>query len=130
MMSLLIPGQQCPGKDFDVFLEPLIDEQEFSKGVPTFDALSGKKFGLHGVVIWCIYDYPGLGTLSGRVTRGYYACVRCDKNPCSRKIRNKICYIGHCRFLARDHSWRKKKDFDGQIKTLDTPEEFSIEELM
>jgi hypothetical protein len=90
MTSLLIPGQQCPRKDFDVFLEPLIDEQEFSKGVPTFDALSGKKFGLHGVVIWCIYDYPGLGTLS----------------------------------------WRKKKDFDGQIKTLDTPEEFSIEELM
>jgi hypothetical protein len=114
-----------------VFLEPLIDElQELWKGVPTFDALSGKKFGLHAVVIWCIHDYPGLGTLLARVTRGYYACVSCDKNPCSRKIRNKVCYIGHHRFLARDHLWRKRKDFDGQIETLDTPEEFSIEELM
>jgi hypothetical protein len=25
-MSLLIPGSKCPGKDFDVFLEPLIEE--------------------------------------------------------------------------------------------------------
>jgi hypothetical protein len=55
--------------------------------------------------------------------------VRCDKNPCSRRIRNKICYIGHRHFLARDHPWRKKKDFDGQIEKLDTPEEFSTDEL-
>ena len=26
MMCLLIPRKECPGKDFDVFLEPLIDE--------------------------------------------------------------------------------------------------------
>src|SRR6266540_1039098 len=131
MMGLLIPGRECPGKDFDVFLEPLIEElQELWKGVPTFDALSGKKFALHAAVIWCIHDYPALSTLSGRVTRGYYACVRRDKNPCSRRIRNKICYIGHRRFLARDHPWRKKKDFDGQIEKLDAPEEFSTDELM
>jgi hypothetical protein len=131
MMSLLIPGRQCPGKNFDVFLEPLIEElQDFWKGVLTFDAFSGKKFDLHSTVIWCIHDYPGLGTLSGRVTRGYYACVHCDKKPCSRKIRNKICYIGHHRFLARDYTWRKKKDFDGQIEKLDALEEISTDELM
>jgi hypothetical protein len=131
MMCLLIPGRECPGKDFDIFLEPLIEElQELWKGVPTFDALSGKGFHLHAAVIWCIHDYPALSTLSGRVTRGYYACVRCDKYPCSRRIRNKICYIGHRRFLAMDHPWRKKKDFDGQIEKLGRPEEFSTDELM
>jgi hypothetical protein len=26
MMALLIPGPTCPGKDFDVFLEPLIED--------------------------------------------------------------------------------------------------------
>ena len=69
MMCLLIPGPECPGKDFDVFLEPLVDELlELWSGVPTIDALSGKQFDRHAAVIWCIYDYPALSTLSGRVT--------------------------------------------------------------
>lgn len=110
IMGLLIPGRESPGKVIDVFLEPLVEELlELWKGVSTFDAITGKKFDLHAAVIWCIHDYPALSTLSGRVTRGYYACVHCDKNPCSKRIRNKICYIGHRRFLDRDHSWRKSK---------------------
>ncbi|XP_039818516.1 uncharacterized protein LOC120681025 [Panicum virgatum] len=131
MMSLLIPGPECPGKDFDVFLEPLVEELlTLWAGLETKDAFSGKEFKLHAAVIWCIHDYPALSTLSGRVTKGYYACVRCDKNPCSRRIRNKICYIGHRRFLPRDHPWRTKKYFDGQTEKRDKPEEFSIDELM
>ncbi|XP_022683065.1 uncharacterized protein LOC111257556 [Setaria italica] len=91
IMGLLIPGPLCPGTDFDVFLEPLIEELlDLWKGIPTLDALTDKSFDLHAAVIWCIHDYPALSTLSGRVTRGYYACVRCDKDPCSRRIRNKI----------------------------------------
>ena len=130
MMCLLIPGKECPGKDFDVFLEPLIDElQNLWSGVPTLDALTGKQFDLHAAVIWCIHDYPALSTLSGRVTRGYYACVHCDKNPCSRRIRNKICYIGHRRFLPMDHPWRKHKIFDGTHEKRDKPEAFSMDEL-
>ena len=81
-----------------------------------FDASNGKKFDLHAAVIWCIHDYPALSTLSGRVTGGYYACVRCDKNPCSKRLRSKICYIGHRRFLPMEHPWRRKKYFDGQIE--------------
>ncbi|XP_039775588.1 uncharacterized protein LOC120643130 [Panicum virgatum] len=131
MMSLLIPGPECPGKDFDVFLEPLVEELlTLWAGLETKDAFSGKEFKLHAAVIWCIHDYPALSTLSGRVTKGYYACVRCDKNPCSRRIRNKICYIGHRRFLPRDHPWRTKKYFDGQTEKRDKPEEFSIDEMM
>ena len=74
--------------------------------------------------------YPGLSTLSGRVTRGYYACVHCDKDPCSKRIRNKICYIGHRRWLPHDHPWRKKKDYDGQIEKREKPHQFSTNELM
>ncbi|XP_044383493.1 uncharacterized protein [Triticum aestivum] len=95
MIALLIPGRNSPGKDFDLFLEPLVEELlELWKGVSTYDALSEKKFNLRAVVLWCIHDYPGLSTLSGRVTSGYYACLHCDKDPCSQGIRNKICYIG------------------------------------
>jgi len=81
MMGLLIPGPTCPGKDMDLFLQPLIEELlDLWKGVPTYDALTRKSFDLHAAVIWCIHDYPALSTLSGRIARGYYACVRCDKN--------------------------------------------------
>jgi hypothetical protein len=65
-MDLLIPGPRCPGKDFDLFLEPLIDELvELWKGVSTYDAITGKKFDLRAAVLWCIHDYPALATLSG-----------------------------------------------------------------
>jgi len=131
MMCLLIPGPACPGKDMDLFLQPLVEELlNLWSGVPTLDALTGKEFDLHAVVIWCIHDYPALSTLLGRITRGYYACVRCDKNPCSKRLRNKICYIGHRRFLPADHIWRRKKDFDGQTEERAQPEEFTQDELM
>jgi hypothetical protein len=131
IMGLLIPGRECPGKDIDFFMEPLVDELlDLWKGVPTLDALSGKKFNLHAAVIWCIHDYPALSTLSGRVTRGYYACVHCDKNPCSKRIRNKICYTVHRRFLPRNHSWRRSKLFDGTVEKHDKREKFTTDELI
>ena len=38
MMALLIPGPKSLGKDFDVFLEPLIEDLlDLWKGVPTYD---------------------------------------------------------------------------------------------
>jgi hypothetical protein len=104
--SLLIPGTRCPGNDFDVFLEPLIEELlELWKGVSTYDACTGRKFDLRAVVLWCIHDYPALSTLSGRITKGYYACIYYDKDPLSRAIRNKLCYIRHRRYLPKTHAW-------------------------
>jgi hypothetical protein len=42
MMALLIPGPTCPGKDFDVFLEPLIEDLlDLWKGVRITDARTG-----------------------------------------------------------------------------------------
>ena len=104
-MALLILGPKSPGKDFDLFMEPLVEElQQLRKGVLTRDLYSSPPadFFLRAVIIWCIHDYPALGTMSGRTTHGYNACVRCDKNPLSYAILSKICYIGHRRFLAKD----------------------------
>ena len=104
-MSLLIPGPRSAGKDFDLFLESLIEELlELWKGVSTLDAITGNKFDLRAAVLWCIHDYPALGMLSGRTTKGYYACIHCDKDPLSRGIRSKICFIGHRRYLKRTHA--------------------------
>jgi hypothetical protein len=130
MMALLIPGPKSPGKDFDVFMEPLIEELLLLwKGVLTYDALSPVKFALRAAIIWCIHDFPALHTLSGRITAGYQACVRCDKDPCSKRIRNKICFIGHRRFLPPNHRWRRSKEFNGETEPREKPAEFTKEEL-
>ena len=40
ILSLLIPGPRSPGNDFDVYLQPLIDELKllWNSGVETYDA--------------------------------------------------------------------------------------------
>ena len=130
-MALLIPGPKSPGKDFDLFLEPLIEELlELWEGVSTLDACTGRKFDLRATVLWCIHDFPALGTLSGRTTKGYYACIYCDKDPLSRAIRNKLCYIGHRRYLPMKHKWRRSLAFDGKHEKKDQPSKFTLEEVM
>jgi hypothetical protein len=96
MMALLIPGPKSPGKDFDLFLEHVIEDLlDLWKGVPTYDAITGKTFSLHAAVLWCIHDYLALSTLPGRTTKGYFACIHYDKHPLSYGLRIKIGYFGH-----------------------------------
>ena len=40
MLSLLIPSRNSPGKDMDVYLEPLVDDliSMFEEGIRTYDA--------------------------------------------------------------------------------------------
>jgi hypothetical protein len=131
MMALLIPGPRSPGKAFDVFLQPLVEDLlELWSGVDTLDATTGKDFKLRAAVLWCIHDYPALSTLSGRTTSGYFACLHCDKNPLSYKIRSKLCYIGHCRFLPKGHRLRKASDFNSLHDTSAKPGTFTEEELL
>ena len=130
MMALLIPGPKSPGKHFDVFLQPLVEELlELWEGVRTYDALSGKMFDLHAAVLWCIHDYPALSTLSGRTTRGYFACIHCDKHPLSYSLRSKIGYIGHYRFLPKGHRLWRNNEFVGLHESNDEPGKFSEKEL-
>ena len=131
MMALLIPGPKSPGKDFDIFLEPLIEDLlDLWKGVRTFDARTHKTFSLRAAVLWCIHDYPALTTLSGRTTKGYFACTHCDKNPLSYSLRSKIGYIGHFRFLPKGHRLRRNNEFVGLHESNEQPSQFTIEELL
>uniref|UniRef100_A0A0A9BIC0 DUF4218 domain-containing protein n=1 Tax=Arundo donax TaxID=35708 RepID=A0A0A9BIC0_ARUDO len=131
MMALLIPGPHSPGKDFDVFLQPLVEDLiKLWKGVRTYDAFSGKMFDLRATVLWCIHDYPALSTLSGRTTKGYFACLHCDKNPLSYALRNKICYLGHYRFLPRGHRLRRNNEFASLHESKDKPGTFTTEGLL
>ncbi|KAK1667840.1 hypothetical protein QYE76_055999 [Lolium multiflorum] len=130
MMALLIPGKYSPGKDFHVFMQPLIkDMMQLWSGVETFDACTEEYFPLHAAFLWSIHDYPGYATMSGRSTRGFHACVHCDENPCAESLKNKIGYIGHRRFLDKNHPYRKSRLFNGKAETRDPPRKYTPKEV-
>ena len=97
MMALLIPKPKLLRKDFDLFFfEPLIE-----------DLLDlWKTFSLCVAGLWCIPNYPALSTFLGRTTKGYFACIHCDKDPLSYGLSSKIGYFGHYLFLPNGHPLR------------------------
>jgi hypothetical protein len=127
MMALLILGPASPRKDFDLFLEPLLEDLlELWSGVRANDGLSGKMFNLCAAVLWCIHDYPALSTLSGHTIKGYFACIHCGKHPLSYGLRSKIGYFGHYHFLPNGHRFWRGNEFAIIHKSNDPPGEFSI----
>jgi hypothetical protein len=131
MMALLILGLASPGKDFDLFLEPLVEDLlELWSGVRAYDGLNGKMFNLRATVLWCIQDYPTLSTLSGCTTKGYFACIHCDKHPLSYILRSKIRYFGHYHFLPSGHHLWRGNEFADIHESNDPPGEFCIDELL
>jgi len=126
ILSLLISGPTSPGKDIDVFLQPLIEELEvlWTDGVSTFDVRTNKNFQMRAALLWTIHDYPGYGDLSGWSTKGKFACAVChkDTNSIRLKFGKKECFMGHRRFLELEHPFRReKKKFDNTIETRSAP---------
>ena len=57
--------------------------------------------------------------LSGWSTKRAFACPTCNYETCSQYLKHsrKTCYMGHRRFLAKDHPWRfDKKFFNGDVE--------------
>lgn len=126
MLSLLIPGPSSPKSSIDVYLEPLIDELKelWEKGFETYDASSKQLFQAHAALLWTVSDLPAYGMLSGWSTSGKMACPVCNYNTCSRHLKHsqKMCYMGHRRFLDSKHRWRKdKKSFDDTKELREAP---------
>jgi hypothetical protein len=124
MMTLLIPGPASPGKDFDMILEPLVEDLlELWSGVHAYDGLSGKMFNLHVVVLWCIHDYPALNTLSGVPQKDILHILI---------VTNTLFHTtyGHYRFLPNGHLLWTDNEFVGIHESNDPLGEFSIEELL
>jgi hypothetical protein len=131
MMALLILGPASPMKDFDLFLELLVEDLlELWSGVHAYVGLSGKMFNLYATVLWCIHNYLALSTLSGCTTKGYFACIHCDRHPLSYSLRSKIGYFGQYCFLPNGHRFRRDNEFADIHESNDPLGEFSIEELL
>ena len=72
MMSLLIPDPKAPGRDIDVYLQPLIEELKelWTDGIDTYDVSKKKTFSLHACVLWTINDFLAYDNLSSWSTKG------------------------------------------------------------
>ena len=64
--------------------------------------------------MWTINDFPAYAMLSAWSTKGYYVYSECNYSTPSTRVENKICYIGHRKWLPRDHPFRFQSSlFDG-----------------
>ncbi|KAL4555403.1 hypothetical protein LXL04_038021 [Taraxacum kok-saghyz] len=113
LLTLLIPGPKSPGKDFDVFLRPLVDELNvlWGDGVQAYDAHSNH------CSLSVPHDFPAYTYLSGWSTMGKLACPICLEDTRSNRIR------------AR-HRWRKSKEFDGKQEKRDRPRLFTSDQIL
>ncbi|XP_019261156.1 PREDICTED: uncharacterized protein LOC109239086 [Nicotiana attenuata] len=126
ILSRIIPGPSSPGKDIDVYLQPLIAELKelWEIGMETYDADSNEIFQMRAALLWTVSDFPALAMHSGWSTKGRWACPTCNHDTCSQSLKHsrKMCYLGHRAFLPPDHpSRRDKKSFHGKENHRTTP---------
>lgn len=126
ILSLLIPGPRGPGKDIDVYLEPLVDELKklWEDGITSYDAYRKQQFTLRAAILWTISDFPAYAMLSGWSTKGKLACPNCNHGTCSKWLNHghKYCYMGHRRFLPNGHPFRQEASlFDNTIELREAP---------
>lgn len=127
MLTLLIPGPKSPGKDMDVFLRPLVDELKmlWDEGVQVRDAATNTVFTMRAALLWTINDFPARSSLTGWSGQGYKACPTCNEDTSSCRVKGKIVYVGHRRFLPTKHHWRSSPLFNGKSERRDPPRRFN-----
>jgi len=79
-----------------------------------------------------INDFPAYGNLSGYSVKGHHACPICEENTSYHQLKHwrKTCYIGHRRFLKRNHPNRRlKKAFNGSQEDRTAPPSLTGEEV-
>ena len=54
----------------------------------------------------------------------------CNEHTKSQRLRNKICYMGHRRYLDGEHSWRKSKQYDGKPEYGSPPNFFTGNDIL
>ena len=70
-LSIIIPGPKSPGKDINIYLQPLIRElkQLWEIAVETYDSSTNETFLMRVALLWTISDFPAYAMLSGWSTK-------------------------------------------------------------
>lgn len=118
MLSMMISGPRQPGNDIDVYLSPLVEDlrKMWDEGLDVFDGYSGETFKLRAMLFCTINDFPAYGNLSGYSIKGHKGCPICAEGTYHHQLKHgrKTVYLGHRRFLRRNHPYRRlKKAFNG-----------------
>nr|XP_012567265.1 uncharacterized protein LOC101500949 [Cicer arietinum] len=126
MLSMMISGPRQPGNDIDVYLSPLIEDLRilWEEGVEVFDGYSCDYFKMHAMLFCTINDFPAYGNLSGYSVKGHKACPICEEDTCYLQLKHgrKTVYVGHRRFLKRNHPYRRlRKTFNGDQENRIAP---------
>lgn len=90
-------------------------------------------FTLKAALMWKISDLPGLGTLSGWNTYTGLACPTCkfETDSCRLKNGRKWCFMGHRRFLKKDHKFRLNRSrFNGKVEEREPPSTLSVLDIL
>ncbi|XP_058769111.1 uncharacterized protein LOC131642981 [Vicia villosa] len=134
MLSMMILGPKQPGNDIDVYLSPLIDDLRklWDEGIDVFDSFLNETFKLRAMLFCTINDFPAYGNLSCYKVKGHKACPICEKDTCYHQLEKgkKTVYLGHRRFLKRNHPYRRlKKAFNGYQEYKVAPKALIGEEV-
>ena len=133
MLTLLIPGPHSPGKDMDVFLQPIVEELKelWETGFRVRDGANDEVFRLRAALLWTINDFPARSYLSGWSGQGYLACPTCNLDTPSLKVRNRIVYYDHRRFLRTRHRLRKSTDhYKDRHEKRSKPEKLTPQDIL
>ena len=112
-----------PNWPIDIYLQPLIEELKelWSNGIKTYDLIENNYFTMRAAAAY--------GTISGYSTSGYKACPVCADERSSFRIRSRISFMGHRRYLPLHYSRRKSKEYDGRVENRVPPEALSGDDI-
>ena len=116
-LTLIIPGPNYPGKNMNVYMQPLKDElqEAWDNGIKTYDAATKTNFKMHVWYMYSTHDYPAFALFAGWCVHGRFPCTTCKAALQFRWLqadRKYSCFDMHRQFLDPDHKFRKdKKNF-------------------
>ena len=116
-LTLIIPGPKYPGKNMDVYMQPLKEElqQAWDEGFKTYDAASKKTFTMHVWYQYSMHDLPAYALFAGFCVHGKFGCPTCKAALQFHWLKaggKYSCFDLHRQFLPPKHPFRKdKKNF-------------------
>ena len=127
-LTLIIPGPNYPGKNMNVYMQPLKDElqEAWDNGFKTYDAYSKRNFIMRVWYMYSTHDLPAYALFVGWCVHGRFPCPTCKGALEFHWLtvgRKYSCFDLHRPFLHPGHKFRKdKKNFiKGRVVKHSTP---------
>ena len=111
-VSMIIPGPKYPGKNMNVYLEPLIDDLLLGwedRGIRTYDAAKKEHFDMYVWYHTSLHDLPARALFCGWCTHGKWPCPVCRQAVTFfwlDKGGKYFCFDEARQFLEQSHEYR------------------------